>query len=39
MQALEKADHNQMAAARLLGLTRSKFRSRLKNVNYQQDNG
>ena len=32
MKALELSDHNQVAAARLLGLTRSKFRSRLKNI-------
>ena len=32
MRALELSNHNQVAAARLLGLTRSKFRSRLKNL-------
>jgi len=37
LQALEKANQNQMGAARLLGLTRSKFRSRLKNINNHAD--
>lgn len=32
MKALEISNHNQVAAARLLGLTRSKLRSRLKNL-------
>ncbi|MCJ7602509.1 MAG: sigma-54 dependent transcriptional regulator [Desulfobulbaceae bacterium] len=31
-QALEKADNNQSAAARLLGLSRSKFRTRVKQL-------
>jgi len=31
MKALEVTGNNQMAAARLLGLTRSKLRSHLKN--------
>jgi DNA-binding NtrC family response regulator len=32
MKALEITNNNQSAAARLLGLTRSKLRSRLKNL-------
>jgi DNA-binding NtrC family response regulator len=37
MQALEQTNDNQTAAARLLGLTRSKFRSRLKNLQDAQE--
>jgi DNA-binding NtrC family response regulator len=38
-KALELADNNQMAAARLLGLTRSKLRSRLKNLRRSKTDG
>lgn len=37
-KALALADNNQMAAARLLGLTRSKLRSRLKNLSRSKAN-
>lgn len=36
-KALELSNYNQMAAARLLCLTRSKFRSRLKNLQEPED--